>query len=72
VRKLSGAISDKIRAMLKSGDLPSTAINPPRAAADPPKTSSIRHGEGHGLGKGATRRRSGPGAKTGEPGPAWQ
>lgn len=52
--KLTGKISDRIR----SGTLPKDVqINYARTA-ETPKTSSVRHGSGQGLGKGATRARS--------------
>lgn len=52
---LSGKISDRIR----SGELPKDVqINPSRQQPEP-KAESVRHGQGQGLGEGATRARSG-------------
>lgn len=52
---LGGKISDRIRA----GKLPADVQGNPSREQPEPKPESVRHGEGHGLGRGATRARSG-------------
>lgn len=49
--ELSGKISDRIR----SGEIPADPLAPRFEADDRPKASSVRHGEGHGLGDGPHR-----------------
>lgn len=56
--ELGGKISDRIRGTL----MKDVQITTERVEA-PPTTKAIKNAEGHGLGQGATRRRSGPGAR---------
>lgn len=60
MEKLGGKISDKLRAKFDPSDPVWTAK---RQGEAPPSADSIRHAEGHGVGNGATRRRSGEGAE---------
>lgn len=56
---LGGKTSNRIR----NGEIPREALSASRPQADDrPKASSILRAIGRGLGAGATRRRSGPGA----------
>lgn len=57
MHQLHGPISDRIR----SRELPADVqVTGPRAEADDrPSAEAVRNAEGHGLGKGATRARSG-------------
>lgn len=56
-KALRGKISDRIR----RGDIPADAVKKVERVDPAPKASSVRHGSGQGLGKGAHRRRSGDG-----------
>lgn len=58
--ELSGAISDRLR----RGEIDADLLAPRTIVDDSPSPDSLRHGGGHGLGEGATRKRSGPGAQT--------
>lgn len=60
MRPLSGVISDRLRKLLGAND---PAWGGKRQGEAPPSPSSIRSAQGRGLGKGATRKRSGEGAK---------
>ena len=64
MKSLSGIISDRLRALLGSGDITPGDMNPQRQKEAPPRASSVRHAKGHGLGKGATRKRDGKGDAT--------
>jgi hypothetical protein len=61
VESLNGKISDRLRRQLSPTDPAWTAK---RSGAEPPSAESVRTGEGHGLGQGAARARSGEGAQT--------
>ncbi len=61
MEKLNGKISDKLRAKLAADD---PAWSAKRHGEEPPTVESVRNAEGHGMGDGATRRRSGEGAGT--------
>lgn len=56
---LSGIISDRLRKQLSPTDPAWTAK---RAGEAPPSPATVRAAKGRGLGKGATRQRSGEGA----------
>jgi hypothetical protein len=58
---LKGVISD----MIRGGKLPKDVhvVGPRPEASDIPSTRAVRRAEGHGLGQGATRRRSDRDAK---------
>lgn len=56
---LSGKISDKLRKLFAPGD---SAWSAKRHGEAPPSSKAIRSAKGQGLGKGATRKRSGEGA----------
>lgn len=58
-KKLSGPISDRIRA--KGSDIPPDALIKVRVETfeEMPDITSVRHGGGRGLGQGAHRRRNG-------------
>jgi hypothetical protein len=58
--ELSGAISDRIR----RGEIDADPLAPRTIVDDSPSPDSLKYGGGHGLGEGATRKRSGPGAQT--------
>lgn len=57
MRFLKGIISNRIRA--KDTDIPPDVRHTLNRPAEEPKSSSVRHGKGQGLGEGAHRRRSG-------------
>jgi hypothetical protein len=57
----------RITARILSGEIPTDAVFPAkRPGAAPPTTAAIKSAKGQGLGKGATRKRSGPGARATE------
>lgn len=57
----------RITARILKGEISPDAVFPAkRPGAAPPTTAAIKGGKGSGLGKGATRKRSGPGARTTE------
>lgn len=58
--ELSGIISDRIR----RGEIDADPLAKRTPVDESPSPDSLRYGEGHGLGQGATRKRSGPGAQT--------
>ena len=58
--ELSGKTSDRIRSGKIAHDW--LGIGKARPGDDPPSPAAVRSAEGHGLGSGATARRSGPGA----------
>jgi hypothetical protein len=58
--ELSGAISDRIR----RGEIDADPLAARTIVDDSPSPDILRHGGGQGLGEGATRKRSGPGAQT--------
>jgi hypothetical protein len=58
--ELSGKISDRIR----RGEIDADPLAPRTYVDDRPRPESLRQAEGHGLGTGATRARSGEGAQT--------
>lgn len=58
--ELNGVISDRIR----RGEIEADPLAPRTIVDESPSPDSLQHGEGHGLGEGATRHRSGPGAQT--------
>ncbi len=61
MNELSGPTSDRIR----SGDIPAKYLEKSRLPVDDrPADWAVKGGSGYGLGEGATRRRSGPGAIT--------
>lgn len=60
MEELGGKISDKLRATLKADDPAWTAK---RQGEAPPSDDAVRNARGQGLGKGATRGRSGEGAE---------
>jgi hypothetical protein len=63
VKRLFGKITNRII----GGEIPHDAVFPAkRPGAAPPTSAAIRAAEGHGLGRGATRKRSGPGARASE------
>lgn len=61
--ELSGVISDRIR----RGEIAADPLAKRTATDESPSMESLLNGEGHGLGEGATRHRSGPGAQTHDP-----
>lgn len=60
MKALSGIISDRLRKILSPNDPAWTAK---RQGDPPPSPSAVRNASGRGLGKGATRKRSGEGAQ---------
>jgi hypothetical protein len=60
VKSLGGVISDRLRKLFEPNDPAWTAK---RQGEAPPSTKAIRSAKGQGLGKGATRKRSGEGAQ---------
>ncbi len=61
MKPLSGAISARLRKLLSPTDPAWTAK---RQGEAPPSPAAVRNASGRGLGKGATRKRSGEGAET--------
>lgn len=61
MKPLSGTISDRLRKLFAPGDPAWTAK---RQGEAPPSAKAVRSAQGRGLGKGATRKRSGEGAET--------
>ncbi len=54
------SILGKITKRILSGEIPNDYVMKKTTRREaPPKSSSIRHGSGHGLGKGAHRKRNG-------------
>jgi hypothetical protein len=60
-------IVGKITERILKGLIPKESVFPAkRPGTEPPTTKAIRNAKGQGLGNGATRKRSGPGARTTE------
>lgn len=60
MKPLRGVISDRLRKLLAPGD---PAWEPKRQGDAPPSAKAVRGASGYGLGRGATRKRSGKGAR---------
>lgn len=58
----------KITKRIISGEIAHDAVFPAKTnrGTPPPSPQAVRNAKGQGLGKGATRKRSGPGARTSE------
>lgn len=57
----------KITARILRGEIPQDAVFPAkRPGSPPPSDAAVKGAKGQGLGNGATRKRSGPGARTSE------
>lgn len=56
----------KITKRILSGEIDQSAVFPPKTyrGTPPPDPKTIKAARGQGMGKGATRKRSGPGAST--------
>jgi hypothetical protein len=60
-------ILGKITKRILSGEIPPDSLSSKRLPVDnTPSSKAVRRARGQGLGNGATRKRSGPGATTGE------
>jgi hypothetical protein len=53
------SILGKITKRIKSGEIPPAAVDYKRQGDPPPSSQTVRDAGGHGLGKGAHRRRNG-------------